>query len=247
MNPPEQRGIIALFGEQSPVFGNNIGRHLRIRAVTLLMKDAVIDGIAEKSLDFYKDGEYAYGQGSKTAKQRKVKAQVKQFLVKVDVESEHQKSEACQAVQALLEGLSSADRLRQENKQLRQRVKMFEAERGNYEAFAVTQYKEEVYERVKSERDQELVERVASQNRIIQKCFADLEAQTQQLHAAQDRVDRKEYDAIVDRYIELQRSSAQKSQSKAALKKQSRLHKAKEELKKAAADLESCDEEADAA
>ena len=56
MNPPEQRGIIALFGEQSPVFGNNIGRHLRIRAVTLLMKDAVIDGIAEKSLDFYKDG-----------------------------------------------------------------------------------------------------------------------------------------------------------------------------------------------
>jgi hypothetical protein len=155
--------------------------------------------------------------------------------------------QACQAVQALLEGLSSADRLRQENKQLRQRVKMFEAERGNYEAFAVTQYKEEVYERVKSERDQELVERVASQNRIIQKCFADLEAQTQQLHAAQDRVDRKEYDAIVDRYIELQRSSAQKSQSKAALKKQSRLQKAKEELKKAAADLESSDEEADAA
>ena len=51
----------------------------------------------------------------------------------------------------------------------------------------------------------------------------------------------------MDRYIELQQSSAQKSRTKAALKKQSRLQKAKEELKQAAADLESSDEEADAA
>ena len=237
--------------EQSPFFGNNRlfsgttcgAPHLRIWSLVLVMKDAVIDGIAEKSLDFYKDGEFAYEQGSKTAKQRKVKAQVKQFLVKMDVESEHQKSEACQAIQALLEGLASTDRLRKENRQLRQRVQLFESERGNYEALALTQYKEEMYERVKNERDQELVDRVASQNRIIQTCFAEMEEQSRQLHAARSRVDRKEYEAIRDKYIALQQTSVKKSQSKENQKKQARLQKAKEELQKAEEDLGSSDEE----
>tara|TARA_R110001599_G_C12043894_1_gene641443 strand:- start:38 stop:703 length:666 start_codon:yes stop_codon:yes gene_type:complete len=121
------------------------------------LNESEIDALAVKMLDHYNDGEFAYeANTNKTVKQRNMKRYIKDNLITMGKDAS--KNVFLNAFYATTMEITQPTKLRVENTLLKKKLKIYETRDENYEALAMTLYKDEIYKRVKSEMDQQLLQ-----------------------------------------------------------------------------------------
>ena len=202
------------------------------------LTESEIDALAIKMLDFYCDGEYAYEEGvNKTMKQRNLKRTIKDELTKMNKEPGSRVF--ISAMHGSVLSLVEPSKLRDENKLLRKKLKVFEQRDGNYEALALTLYKDEIYQRVKEERDQALVKDLDDSREVNRKLMTivyDLERKLAERH---DYVPKQKVRELEEQNLKLAMEIGKHKKNHKMSKKQKKMA----ELKKQMALLESSDEE----
>ena len=202
------------------------------------LTDSEIDALAIKLLDYYADGEYGYEEGvNKTIKQRNLKRSIKDEITEMNKNPSGKVFVS--AMHGAILSLIEPCKLRNENKLLRQKMKALENKDANCEALANTLYKNEIYKRVKEEKDKELVDNLESSrivNRKLMDIVSDLE---QRLSQKKNYVPREKLKALEDENRKLTMDIAKNKKSSKMSKKEKKMA----ELKRQMALLESSDEE----
>jgi len=203
-----------------------------------VLTESEIDALAIKMLDFYCDGEFAYEEGvNKTMKQRNLKRTIKDELTTMNKEAASRVF--ISAMHGALCGMVEPSKLRDENKMLRKKLKVFEQRDGNYEALALTLYKDEIYARVKEERDQALVKDLDDSREVNRKLMTivyDLERKLAERH---DYVPREKVRDLEEQNLKLSMEIGKHKKNHKMTKKEKKMA----ELKRQMALLESSDEE----
>ena len=121
------------------------------------LNDSEHDALSVKMLDYYDDGVLAYEEGTnKTVKQRNMKRYIKDNLITMNKDAS--KNVFLNAFYDTTMEISQPTKLREENTLLKKKIKIYETRDENYEALAMTLHKDEIYKRVKSEMDQQLLQ-----------------------------------------------------------------------------------------
>ena len=203
-----------------------------------VLTESGIDALAIKMLDYYADGEYAYEEGvNKTMKQRNLKRTIKDELTAMNKQPASRVF--ISAMSSSLFSLVEPSKLRDENKMLRKKLKVFEQRDGNYEALALTLYKDEIYARVKEERDQALVKDLDDSREVNRKLMTivyDLERKLAERH---DYVPREKVRDLEEQNLKLSMEIGKHKKNHKMTKKEKKMA----ELKRQMALLESSDEE----
>lgn len=198
-----------------------------------------VDAVAIKLLDYYEDGQYSYEEGEKkTDKQRNLKRDFKQCIVKF------MNDESCKAffkaMQDTLIQLEEPARLRDDNRHLRQKLKVFEDKQDNYKDLIITTYKDEYYKEIKQTLDRQLVEDLESSRRINRKLMDRMCQVESKLTQLKDRPSKESYEQLKQQNYTLNKQINENLQSKkqdAKLKKKLELEAQLQKL------MESSDEE----
>ena len=205
-----------------------------------VLNESGIDALAIKMLDYYADGEFAYEEGvNKTMKQRNLKRTIKDELTAMNKEPGSRVF--ISAMSSSLFSLVEPSKLRNENKLLRDKLKLFESRDGNHEALAMTLYKEEIYQRVKEERDQALVKDLDDSRKVNQKLLSILHDLENKLAERKDYVPRERFKKLEEQNHQLTMDIAKNKKNHKMSKKEKKMA----ELKRQMALLESSDEEED--
>ena len=132
------------------------------------LTDMEIDTLAIKLLEYYNEGEFAYEEGvNKSVKQKNLKRSFKQEIEQLV--NNKSKSAFTSSLHCALVSLLEPDKLRKEIRTLRQKNKHFEDINASAEALAMTLYKDEIYKRVKEEKDKELIEDLQGSREVNRK------------------------------------------------------------------------------
>tara|TARA_R100001480_G_scaffold3806_3_gene9861 strand:+ start:3597 stop:4256 length:660 start_codon:yes stop_codon:yes gene_type:complete len=202
--------------------------------------ESEIDALAIKLLDYYADGEFAYEEGvNKTMKQRNLKRTLKDEITALSKDGG--KRVYTSAMYDALSGLAEPSKLRNENKLLRDKLKLFESRDGNHEALAMTLYKEQIYQRVKEERDQALVQDLDDSRKVNQKLLSILHDLESKLAERKNYVPRERFKQLEEQNQKLTMEIGKHKKSHKMTKKEKKMA----ELKRQMALLESSDEEED--
>lgn len=200
--------------------------------------ESEIDALAVKMLDYYADGEFAYEEGvNKTMKQRNLKRTIKDELTALTKESG--KRVFTSAMYECLLGIAEPSKLRNENKMLRDKLKVLSSRDENHEALAMTLYKEEIYQRVKEERDQALVQDLDDSRKVNQKLMTILYDLESKLAERKDYVPKERFKKLEEQNHKLTMDIAKNKKNHKMSKKEKKMA----ELKRQMALLESSDEE----
>ncbi len=200
--------------------------------------ESEIDALAVKMLDYYADGEFAYEEGvNKTMKQRNLKRTLKDEIMALTKNGGTRVFTS--AIYECLLSLAEPSKLRNEVKLLRDKLKLYETRDGNHEALAMTLYKEEIYQRVKEERDQALVQDLDDSRKVNQKLMTILYDLENKLAERQDYVPRDKFKKLEEQNHKLTMDIAKNKKSYKMSKKEKKMA----ELKRQMSLLESSDEE----
>ena len=122
-------------------------------------------------MEYYNEGEFSYEEGvNKSVKQKNLKRSFKQEIEQLV--NNKSKSAFTSSLHCALVSLLEPDKLRKEIRTLRQKNKHFEDINASAEALAMTLYKDEIYKRVKEEKDKELVEDLQGSREVNRKLLA---------------------------------------------------------------------------
>lgn len=203
-----------------------------------LLTDSEIDAISIKLLDYYADGEYGYEEGvNKTIKQRNLKRSIKDEITAIN--NNPSGKVYISAMHGAILSLIEPCKLRNEVKLLRQKIKALENKDANCEALAMTLYKDELYKRVKEERDQELVTNLEDSRIVNRKLMDMLSTMEDRLAERKDYVPRERLKKLEEENLKLAMDIAKNSKSNKLSKREKKM----KELKRQMALLESSDEE----
>ena len=205
-----------------------------------LLTESDIDALSIKLLDYYEDGEYAYEEGvNKTVKQRNLKRSLKDGITEFNNNSSGKVLIA--AIHGGLCSLIEPSKLRTENNLLRKKIKQFDDKDSKCEALAYTLYKDEIYNRVKEEQDQMLVENLES-SRIVNRKFMDVITDLElKLSDRENYVPKDKYKALEAENRQLTSDIAKNQKTNRMSKKEKKML----ELKKQMALLEESSDEED--
>ena len=202
------------------------------------LTESEIDAISIKLLDYYADGEYGYEEGvNKTIKQRNLKRTLKDEITAINKNPSGKVY--ISAMYGAILSLIEPCKLRNENKLLRQKLKLFDNKDAKSEALAMTLYKDEIYKRIKEEKDQELVDNLES-SRIVNRKLMDIVSGLEgRLSAKKNYVPREKLKALEAENLKLTMDIAKNKKTSKLSKKEKKM----KELKRQMELLESSDEE----
>ena len=202
------------------------------------LTDSELDALAIKMLDHYNDGELAYEEGTnKTIKQRNMKRYIKDHLITMSKDSS--KNGFLNAFYDTAMDFAQPAKLRNENTLLKKKLQIYETRDCNYEALAMTLYKDEIYKRVKEEQDHKLLQNLED-SRWVNRQQADIINRLEQSAQNQrDYVPKEKYSELAEKNAELTLEIAKNKKQHKMTAKQKKMA----ELKRQMALLESSDEE----
>lgn len=141
------------------------------------MTEMNFDAIAEKCLETYNNGEYAYEDGAKTIEQRQLKHEIKTIFTTLFEETNGKKKKSLQAIASFCQQPDNAIRIRQDLRKARLEVTRLKSLTETQKAYYENIYKQEMYAQYKFERDEELVDEMKKQS-----------SRFRELHATCDRL-----------------------------------------------------------
>jgi len=202
------------------------------------LTESDIDALAIKMLDYYADGEYGYEEGvNKTIKQRNLKRTMKEGITEMN--SNTSGKVFMTAMHDCILSLIEPCKLRNEVKILRDKMKQFESREENNQHYAMTIYKDEIYDRVKEERDQALVEDLESSRNVNRKLMSIIAELERKQAETKDHVPPERLKQLQNENFKLAMDIAKNKKNAKMSKKQKKM----EQLKKQMEALESSDEE----
>lgn len=202
------------------------------------LTDSEIDALAIKMLDYYAEGEYGYEEGvNKTIKQRNLKRTMKDGITEMN--SNVSGKVFMTAMHDCILSLIEPCKLRTEVKTLRDKMKQFEGRDENNQHYAMTIYKDEIYKRVKEERDQALVEDLESSRRVNRKLMNIMGELERKQAETKHHVPPEKLKKLQEENIKLSMDIAKNKKNAKMSKKQKKMV----ELKRQMEALESSDEE----
>ena len=166
------------------------------------LNDSELDALSVKMLDYYDDGVLAYEEGTnKTVKQRNMKRYIKDNLITMNKDAS--KNVFLNAFYDTTMEISQPTKLREENTLLKKKIKIYETRDENYEALAMTLHKEEIYKRVKSEMDQQLLKNLED-SRWVNRQQSDIIGKLERsLSQKAGYVSKEKYSELAERNAEL--------------------------------------------
>ena len=123
------------------------------------------DAIAEKCLDTYNNGEFAYEEGTKTPEQRQMKLAIKNELELMYKETTGKKKKALQAIASFCEQPDNVTRIRQDLRKARLEITRLSNLSITQKAYYEDIYKKEMYAQYKFERDEEVIQEMNKQSK----------------------------------------------------------------------------------
>lgn len=196
------------------------------------------DAIAIKLLDYYEEGMYAYEEGTnKTEKQRNLKREFKTFVD--EGMKDPKKKRGLKALQETLLSMTDSDRLREENKQLRHKVKVLDEHKKGEQTLINTLYKEELKQQIKEKYIRETSEDLQSSRRTNQKLLHHIYQLEGRVDADRNKVDKELFDKIEKENYTLNTKLYEATKKK----KKTPIQLAREKLQRQLDDLASDEEE----
>ena len=155
---------------------------------------------SERLLDFYKEGEYAYEEGTnKTDKQKQMKFRLKK---EIDEGLEGKKL-LKEALTDGLNGLQEPIKLREENKQMRAKILRLEEYLDGRKACAEAKFKDDIRKEVRAETRKGCEERMTALENNARKYKAKMEYLYNNQQEVKDRIPREEHERVVKANDEL--------------------------------------------
>jgi DNA repair ATPase RecN len=155
---------------------------------------------SERLLDFYKEGEYAYEEGTtKTEKQKQMKFRLRKELD----EGLEGKKLLKEALTAGLNGLQEPIKLREENKQMRSKILRLEEWCDGVKSCGEAKFKDEIRKEVRAETKKACEERMTALENNARKYKTKLEHLYNNQQEVKDRIPRAEHERVVKANDEL--------------------------------------------
>ena len=214
------------------------------------METQKFDIIAEKCLEIYNNGEFAYDDGPKTQKQRKLKSQIKADLTHMFSESSINTTESGKALLALFTkpDVSVTSQLRQKNSQLKRELKEANELNEKAEYYYKNLYKQEIKDAYRLEQDEEMVENMKITSRKNKRLENLYDEACNENIILRESHNIEEYEALklhCDLLEEKLKKKSKKSDPKSESKEIKKLKKENKKLKKQIVELKSSDTSSD--
>ena len=155
---------------------------------------------SERLLDFYREGEYAYEEGTtKTDKQKSMKLRLRKELDEV-LDS---KKLIREALTDTLNGIQEPVKLREENKQMRAKILKLEEYISGVKTCADAKFKDEIRKEVRAETKKACEERMTALENNARRYKTKLEHLYNNQQEVKDRIPREEHERAVKANDEL--------------------------------------------